>query len=46
MLSACHAAVSAEIVMFPGVRYTRDGDEDAEDDRKAKRHREEPEHES
>ncbi len=44
VLAACEAASSAEIVLFPGVRYERDGD--AEDQRKSKRHSEEPELES
>ncbi|WP_409560132.1 hypothetical protein [Hyphomicrobium sp. MC8b] len=51
MLSVCGAAASAEIVLFPGVRYERDiyertGQEDADDQRKAQRHRNEPELES
>ncbi|MBS0250891.1 MAG: hypothetical protein JSR78_07475 [Proteobacteria bacterium] len=47
MLSACGAAESAEIVLFPGVRYERPNDDDDSDDqRKAQRHRSEPELES
>jgi hypothetical protein len=43
MLSACHADASAEIVLFPGVRYDRLPEEDASDAVKARRHREGPE---
>jgi hypothetical protein len=38
VLAACDASASAEIVLFPGVRYERQGDE-VEDQRKANRHR-------
>lgn len=46
MLSACGAEESAEIVLFPGVRYERPNDDDADDRLKAQRHRNEPELES
>jgi hypothetical protein len=45
VLAACEAAASAEIVLFPGVRYERVGDE-ADDQMKAKRHSDEGDLES
>ncbi len=46
MLSSCEAAESAEIVLFPGVRYERGREDDQGDQRKANGHRNEPELES
>ncbi len=46
MLSLCSAVESAEIVVFPGVRYDRDCEDSASDRAKAKRHSEDPELES
>jgi hypothetical protein len=42
MLSVCQAA-SAEIVLFPGIRYDHDANDVAADAAKAQRHRDEPE---
>lgn len=46
MLASCEAAESAEIVLFPGVRYERGRENDQSDQRKANSHRGEPELES
>ncbi len=46
MLSAFGAAESAEIVLFPGVRYERHDEESEANSPKPKRRREEPELES
>jgi hypothetical protein len=46
MLSACAAAESAEIVMFPGVRYERSSDDSSSRPPQASRHLEESEFEN
>ncbi|MFA5958131.1 hypothetical protein [Hyphomicrobium sp.] len=46
MLAACNAAASAEIVLFPGVRYERPTDGPDANSARTKRRREEPELES